>query len=344
MRVPPQELRDVLRDVLIQEGVAPQRAEACAQLFTETTLDGVYSHGLNRFPRLVAMIHRGAVDVQAEAECIERFGAIERWDGQQGLGNVNAQRCMDRAIALAREHGTGCVALRNTNHWMRGGSYGWQAAEAGAIGICWSNTNQNLPPWGSSERRIGNNPLIIAVPRRGGHIVLDMAMSQFSYGAVSAYRKRGEQLPVAGGYDTEGHFTRDPAAVEASERPLPIGFWKGSGLSILLDLLAAILSEGRATKEIPGDPLEETGLSQVFIAFDLKGLGAEKAAQTADEVVAHIQASKPAEEGTSVRYPGESTLRTRKENQQHGIPVDPDVWEEVKGMLAGGQRGRGAEG
>src|ERR1700674_2717218 len=132
---------------------------------------------------------------------------------------------MDRANALSREQGMGCVALANTNHWMRGGTYGWQAAEAGVIGICWTNTLPNLPAWGAATPRLGNNPLVIAVPRgrnAGAHVVLDMAMSQFSYGALASYRMRGESLPVPGGFDAEGLLTRDPAAIAASRRPLPI--------------------------------------------------------------------------------------------------------------------------
>src|SRR6185369_8244775 len=125
------------------------------------------------------------------------------------------------------------------------------------IGICWTNTLPNLPPWGSSEPRLGNNPLVIAVPRPAGHVVLDMAMSQFSYGALAAYRARGEMLPVEGGFDTEGRLTRDPATIEASQRPLPIGYWKGSGLSLMLDLIATMLSGGLATHQIPKDPERE---------------------------------------------------------------------------------------
>ena len=179
---------------------------------------------------------------------------------------------MDGAIALARAHGIGCVALSNTNHWMRGGTYGWQAADAGVIGVCWTNTMPNLPPWGADTPRIGNNPLVIAVPRPEGHVVLDMAMSQFSYGALASYRLRGEQLPVPGGFDRDGALTRDPAAIEASRRPLPIGFWKGSGLALMLDMVAALLAGGRATHEIPQVPEQETGLSQVFLAFDVAAI------------------------------------------------------------------------
>src|SRR6266853_6329013 len=92
----------------------------------------------------------------------------------------------------------------------------------------------DLPPWGASDPRVGNNPLIIAVPRAKGHVVLDMAMSQFSYGALATYRMRGEPLPVEGGFDAGGRLTRDPAAIEASKRPLPIGYWKVFGLALML--------------------------------------------------------------------------------------------------------------
>jgi 3-dehydro-L-gulonate 2-dehydrogenase len=225
---------------------------------------------------------------------------------------------MERAISIARNHGVGVVALGNTTHWMRGGTYGWQAAEAGMIGICWTNTLPNLPPWGSSEPRLGNNPLVIAVPRAAGHVVLDMAMSQFSYGALAAYRARGEMLPVEGGFDAEGRLTRDPAAIEASQRPLPIGYWKGSGLSLMLDLIASMLSGGLATHQIPKDPEREIGISQFFLAMNPDG-----GAEIADAIVASIGA----------RYPGQRTLEIRTENLALGIPVDPAVWNEVRSTM-----------
>jgi 3-dehydro-L-gulonate 2-dehydrogenase len=112
---------------------------------------------------------------------------------------------------------------------MRGGSYGWQAADAGMIGVCWTNTLPNLPPWGGTKPTLGNNPLVIAVPRNEGHVVLDMAMSQFSFGALETYRKCDEQLPVVGGFDGKGQLTSDAGEIEASGRPLPIGYWKAPG-------------------------------------------------------------------------------------------------------------------
>jgi len=333
LRIRFEDVESKLANVSCSIGFGEERAQLCARLFAETTCDGVYSHGVNRFARFVAMVRNGSVDPQAEPRVAARFGAMERWDGQRGPGNLNAYAAMARAIALSREHGIGCVAMANTNHWMRGGTYGWQAADAGVIGICWTNTMPNLPPWGGTEPMIGNNPLVIAVPRAKGHVVLDTAMSQFSYGALESYRRRGELLPVEGGFDREGMLTRDPGAIEQSQRLLPVGFWKGSGLAIVLDMVAAMTSLGNATHQIANDPLRETGLSQVFVAIDPRTLGdAERMDEIADGVVDSLHGTRASEAGNPVRYPGENTMRLREENRRLGLPVDEAVWEEIVAM------------
>jgi 3-dehydro-L-gulonate 2-dehydrogenase len=333
VRISYEELLDGLTRILLKEGFEQQRACLCARLFTDASRDGVYSHGLNRFPQFLRMIRNGIIRVDAEPELVASHGSLERWDGKSGPGNLNAYRSMDRAITLCREQGIGCVALANTNHWMRGGSYGWQAADAGVIGICWTNTLPNLPPWGASDPRIGNNPLIIAVPRPKGHVVLDMAMSQFSYGALASYRMRGEQLPVAGGFDAAGRLTRDPADIEASKRPLPIGYWKGSGMALLLDMVGVVLSGGCATHQIPADPERETRLSQVFLAIDPRTVGPSGAGMSlTDQIVEHLQ-SPPHAAGGRVRYPGERVLETREENLRKGIPVETAIWRDVQALI-----------
>ena len=329
-RISFEEVQDTLAAILRSLNFSAERAALCARMFAEATCDGVYTHGVARFPRFVTMIRNGSVDVSAAAECVTRFGALERWDGRRGPGNLNARAAMAQAMELSREHGVGCVALGNTNHWMRGGAYGWQAAEAGLIGICWTNTMPNLPPWGGVDPVIGNNPLVIGVPRAGGPVVLDMAMSQFSYGALEKYRLRGEMLPVDGGFDEAGKLTRDPGAIEHSWRPLPTGYWKGSGLAVVLDMMAAMMTLGKATHEISGDMLYEAGISQMFVALNPLARGAaERVEQIADEVVESLHNCKPAEEGRTVRYPGEQTLRIREENRRLGLPVEEGLWEQI---------------
>ena len=109
-------------------------------------------------------------------------------------------------------------------------------------------------------------------------------------------------LPVDGGFDAEGNLTRDPAAIEQSWRPLPIGYWKGSGLSVVLDMIAAMMSLGNATNQIPSDPLRESGVSQMFVTMNPEAFGpSPRAAEIADEVVASLHGCTPAQGKSKVR-------------------------------------------
>jgi 3-dehydro-L-gulonate 2-dehydrogenase len=331
LRVAYDDLTHALTRATLHLGLEGERAELCARLFAETTRDGVYTHGLNRFPRFAAMVANGCIDVAAEPVCVAGAGALERWDGHLGPGNLNAYAAMERAIELARLHGLGGVALANTNHWMRGGSYGWLAADSGVFALCWTNTLPNLPAWGTATPTLGNNPLVVAIPRPdGAHVVLDMAISQFSYGSISAYAARGEALPVPGGFDAEGKLTNDPAVLEASQRALPIGYWKGSGLSLALDMLAAMLSSGLATHQLPRDSLRESGLSQIFLAIDPSSFAARaEIDRIANGILESLQAVVPLDPARPVRYPGQQTLRLREENLRLGVPVDSAIWDRL---------------
>jgi 3-dehydro-L-gulonate 2-dehydrogenase len=330
LRVPYTDLYQALKKSLLHLGLTEDRAALSARLFAETTRDGVYTHGLNRFPRFEAMVRNGSIDIHAEPTLTTSFGSIERWNGNRGIGNLNAYASMQRAIVLAKQNGIGTVALANTNHWMRGGTYGWQAADQGIFSICWTNTLANLPAWGATTPVIGNNPLVIAIPRPGGPIVLDMAMSQFSYGTLAAYSKRNQPLPVDGGFDTKGNLTRDASAIEASQRAFPIGYWKGSGLAIVLDMLAAMLSGGLATHQLPLDSTRETGLSQIFLAIDPTNLAsAEELTHIADNIIDDLHHATSADPAKPIRYPGEQTLQLREENLRLGVPVDPEIWQRL---------------
>lgn len=324
MRVSFEELKAQLKKVLLKLKFSEDRAELCANIFAENSRDGVYSHGLNRFPAFVQLVKDGRVDIQATPEKVGQHRATEQWDGHWAPGMYTARLAMQRAITLAKENGIGCVAVRNTNHWMRGGTYGWQAADAGCIGICATNSIANMPPWGGAEPRLGNNPLVIAVPRKAGHVVLDMAMSQFSYGKLQEYELKGKELPVVGGYDENGKPSTNPAKIRETERTVPIGFWKGSGLSLVLDVLVASLSGGRTVVEITADG-KEAGVSQFFLCLDAANLNEA----IIEKIIKYTKSSEVMHEGGEIRYPGEGTLASRLENEKEGVPVNEDIWQQV---------------
>jgi 3-dehydro-L-gulonate 2-dehydrogenase len=329
MRIPFEQLKAEFKRVLINLNFPEDRADLCANVFAENSRDGVYTHGLNRFPTFVKYIKEGVIKAENEPSRVNAFGAMEQWDGNLGAGIINARFCMDRAISLANENGIGCVAVKNTNHWMRGGTYGWQAAEAGYIGICFTNAVATIVPWGGTIPTLGNNPLVIAVPRKDGHVVLDMAISQYSFGKVLQYDSYNEQLPVAGGYDNDGNISQDPAAIKASKRLLPIGFWKGSGLALVLDLLVTVLSQGRSVKQI-GERETESGVSQVFIAF--KPQHGQQTDELIEEILNFTKSSPAVSADKPVAYPGENTLKTRNKNLKEGVLVDAKIWAEVQAL------------
>lgn len=330
------EMQDVIASAFINAGMNEQEAQQCARIHTESTLDGVNSHGLNRVARFVDYIGNGWVNLAAKPQLVKQLGAIEIYDGGRAPGVLNAIFSTDRAMQMASQQGVGIVALRNTTHWMRGGAYGWRAAGEGYVAISWTNTESVMPAWGARDTRVGNNPFVIAVPRKKGHIVLDMAMSQYSYGKLQTTRLKGRKLPFPGGFDKHGNLTDEPGPIEASMRILPMGYWKGSGFAIMLDVLAAVLSEGAPTNAI--DAIHEgscTGCSQIFILIDPTKLGGERFTdEIADSVVDYVHSSTPAENGTQVLYPGENALSTRQKQMKEGILVDDGVWSKVLALAA----------
>lgn len=329
MKIPHEQMQDVLYKLFRKYKFTEEKATSLAGVFTENTLAGVNSHGINRIPLFIKYVENGLVKVDAEAEKAESFGSIERWDGNLGPGILNAITCTSRAIELAKLHGMGMVALRNTNHWMRGGAYGWQAAEAGCISILFTNTQPNMPPWGGKDSRTGNNPFVVSIPREEGPIVLDMALSQFAFGKIHAYKLKGEKLPFPGGWDDNDELSDDPEKILVHERGLPIGYWKGSALSMILDMLATLLSAGDSTYKI-GLREYETGISQVYLCiypeiFKDRNLR-EK---LLNEIIDYTHDVEPMRPGDKTYYPGERTLQTRTRNLKEGIPVQEEIWQKI---------------
>lgn len=337
LSIPYEVVKETVKKALLQAGLTEEQAEICAGIHAQSSADGVESHGLNRIPRFVQYIRRGWVNLDGKPEKKGAKGAVENYDGHLGIGILNGLFCADRAVELAKVHGIGCVTLRNTTHWMRGGTYAWRMAEAGYAGICWINTESCMPLWGSDEQGVGNNPFCIALPRDQGPVVLDMAMSQYAYGKLGVYRLAGKQLPFPGGFDKDGNLTTDPGAIQESRRILPMGYWKGSAMALALDLAAAMLANGNT-----GTDMDELGKGscgsccQIFIAFDPYLFGEKEEIQKKmDKRIEAAHASHPEREGGRVSYPGERTIATRTKSMEQGVAVDEQIWEQVCSIAEG---------
>ena len=308
-----------------------QDAKRFAEIFAGNSLDGVYSHGMNRYPRYLSDMESGLCDAKVtQAERVSGLGGVEVWDAHFGVGPLIAQQMAERAIELARTHGIACVALRNNSHWLRAGRYGLMMADAGMMGLCMTNTCMNLVAYGAKEPSTGNNPITIAIPRRAGSLVMDMAVSQYAFGKLEIMAQEGGMLDTPCGYDTDGNLTNDPQKIVESGLMTPMALWKGSALSIMIDLMVSMLSLGRTSLAI-GTPADgEKGMSQMFVCMNPAAvIDMDKAEAQMEKTIAFLNSLEPKDGVHGVHAPGENLEKTRARNRECGIPVTEDTWQKI---------------
>ena len=140
-------------------------------------------------------------------------------------------------------------------------------------------------------------------------------------------------MPFPGGWDENDELSNDPEKITKTERGLPIGYWKGSALSMILDMLVTLLAAGDSTYKI-GQKSYESGISQVYICIYPEVFG-DKGLQEKllEEIINYTHDVEPMHPGEQTYYPGERTLQTRARNLSEGIPVSEEVWEKVLGLL-----------
>jgi 3-dehydro-L-gulonate 2-dehydrogenase len=154
-------------------------------------------------------------------------------------------------------------------------------------------------------------------------------MSLYSYGKLDSLKKDGVNLPYPGGFNTKGELTTNPGEILETWRVLPTGYWKGSGLSLMLDILATIFSAGLSTHQIQSCN-SEFSVSQVFIAINIKALPNFSNIDTSvRKIIEDLHKSIPVDPSSPIRYPGEKVLLTRKESQEKGILVNKITWERL---------------
>ncbi len=308
-----------------------QNAHRFAEIFAGNSLDGVHSHGMNRFPRYLSDMESGLCDASVtQAQRVSGLGGLEVWDAHFGVGPLIAQQVTQRAIELAKEHGIACVALRNNSHWLRAGRYGLMMADAGMMGLCMTNTCMNLVAYGAKVPSTGNNPITFAIPRKAGSLVMDMAVSQYAYGKLEIMAQEGKKPDMICGYDVDGNETRDPAAIIKSGLMMPMAQWKGSALSIMIDMMTTMASLGRSSMEI-GTPADgERGMSQMFICLNPAAVVDMDAADAKiEETIAFLGALEPMGGTRGVHAPGENLAQTRARGLAQGIPVTEGTWEQI---------------
>ncbi len=333
------ELRTFAERALQTMGVPGENARTAAATLVEANLCGVDSHGVRMLPGFITLIRKGKINPEGRIQVIKDTPVIAHLDADLSLGSVVSVCAMKMAVEKAKSSGVGFVLVRNSNHWGRPAYYPTLAARQGCIGICFVNTESNMPPWGAKVPRIGNNPISIGAPRASGEpVVLDMSMSQAAFFKVVMYDREGRKIPVGWGVDDQGKPTDDPAAILKSKRLIPMGQHKGSGLALMIDIMTGILSGGKFCREL----LEEgrglphaTGYSQAFIAIDIASfIPLEVFKRRVDELVTYVKGAQLAEGFSEINIPGERSWKEKVFREKEGIPLDEATLEELQTLAS----------
>jgi ureidoglycolate dehydrogenase (NAD+) len=337
-RYTPEALHAFVVEALARAGARPDDARLVADGLVSADLRGVHTHGVLRTGIYVARLKRGSFNAQASMQIVSQRGPVAVVDAGAGLGIAMATRAMDLAIEIARVHGIGLVGVRNSSHCGMLAALVLRAVAQRMIGIALSNADAQVAIWGSRAKFLGTNPLAVAVPAGSEPpIVLDMATSVVPHSRIQAASMRGEPIPPGWALDAQGRITTDPGEGLRGAL-LPFGGPKGSGLSLVIDLLAGLLTGALSGPEITPlyEDLDRTqGVGHLLAAISVEAFGpADVFADRVDALIRRVRSLPRAEGHERVYLPGEIEHERMLEYKAHGIPLPPEVCAAVERLAA----------
>ena len=339
-RVPVTAVVDFIARAYEAAGVPHEDAALVARLMVEADLTGADAHGVFRLPHYLQRMRAGGVNPRARINVDRTAPSTATVDGDNGLGHLIMTRATDTAIALARETGIGWVGVRRSNHAGTAGIYAAMPVEHGMVGIYSVVASANhMAPWGGVDMLLGTNPIGIAIPAgEEPPIVLDIATTVVSYGTVKSHALAGRPMPEGWMVSRADGAPLMEAARSHEGMLLPIGGHKGSGLALILGLLAGPLNGaafGRDVVDFNADDASETNTGHFIVALDVARftpLDTFKAEM--DRHIRDLRGSARLPGTESIRLPGDRRAQLKAERSRDGIPVPDGLLERLDRVAA----------
>ena len=297
-------------------------AQTIARRLVESNLVGHDSHGVLRVGKYLEWVRAGWLVPNAQPSVVFDNAALAIIDGNRGFGQVVGEYATRLGIDKAASSGIAMVGLRNCGHLGRLGDWAEMAADAGQVSLHFLNTSgaQRVAPFGGSDRRLSTNPISVGIPLDDADpVILDVTTSMVAEGKLMVAMNKGERVPEGWIIDREGAPTSDPKAFYDGGALLTVGGHKGSGLSIVTDLLAGAVSTGRSSD--PDDPVLRNNMLSIYIAPRVYAPDGWVTAE-ARRFVDWVKASPPMKAGEPVLAPGDVERRTREARTKNGVPLD----------------------
>ncbi|QKV20163.1 Ldh family oxidoreductase [Oricola thermophila] len=311
------DLEQYAATLLAAGGFAAPHAEKTASVLVWANARGAESHGVLRIPRYLEMVEQGRINPVAEPAVVRREGAISILEADRAPGGSSMSMAMEEAVRNAFASGIGWCSARNISHAGAIGYYALEAARQDCIGIVMTASGPLMAYHGSAVAGVSTNPLAIAAPGRDRPLLLDMSTSTVALGKILAARDAGVAIPEGWGLDADGRPTTDPNAVSTVT---PLGGPKGSGLSLMVEVLSSILVSNPVIAAILDG--EEARMNGAAIAIRLSAFGAPEAFRDEVERVADRIRALPRSPGTDhILMPGERGFTMAEKRIREGIPM-----------------------
>jgi L-2-hydroxycarboxylate dehydrogenase (NAD+) len=325
-RVPGDRLAAFVIRAFSQAGVPAQDAEILAGLMVEADLRGSDTHGVIRLPLYIRRIRAGGINVKPNIRVVSDRPSAALIDGDNAMGHLVMRRAAHLAIEKAKATGVGWVGARMSNHAGPAALYVTMPLKHDMIGLYFAvGSSNHLPAWGSSETLLGTNPMAFAVPAQDEPaIVLDMSPTVVAFGKVRLAAQRGEQMPVGWMIGKDGKPLTDPKRMDEGHL-LPIGDYKGSGLSLIVGLLAGALNRaalGRDVVDFTKDIGSPTNTGQAIAAISVDAfMPASDFKRYVDQVIRDIRSSQKLPGVERIWLPGEQSHTKLQDRRAHGVPI-----------------------
>ena len=312
-------------------GVPEDQAAIVTDHLVDANLFGHDSHGMIRTPGYLTALKKRNIKPVGELKIVRETPASAVIDAERTLGIVVAHRAMQMAVARAKQHTLGAVAVHQASHIGRLGDFPPLAAEEDCVGVIMLN-GRFTAPFGGTGRRLPPNPIAISVPTSNSHpLMLDITTSMTAGGKADVRRARGEQLPEGWFVDAEGNPVTDPnAARDQNAAMLPLGGpmgHKGYGLGVMIDAIAGGLSWAGCS----ADPPTRGGSGFLCLAIKIESfIDIEEYKKEIDILCEWIRSSPTMPGVGKIYLPGEIEWEKREEREAEGIFVEDETWTELR--------------
>lgn len=316
-------------DALESAGYGEAHALAIAKMLYTCQLDDCHSHGLYRLLVCSQTMRAGKIDAHALPVIEKSDSAVVRADARGGMSLLAVDRSIPVLIEKTRQHGIAALAINNCFHF----SALWPEVErlsaAGLAAMAMVPSHSWVAPAGGSRGSLGTNPLAFSWPRIDQNpFTFDFATSAFARGEIELYKRAGKALPEGVAIDCNGQPTTDPQAAMDGAM-LTFGGYKGSALSIMIELMAGPLIDDMTSMESMAYAKGGGGVpfhGEIILAFDPYLLGGGKTAENdarAERLFADI-----VQQGA--RLPSERRYVARVRNTERGyVEIPKQLYQDL---------------